>query len=57
MIHTPGITADGGARYNYVEKILSRISVEKLKFWMLTTLAYLAIVTIIVVIVWNYPQV
>jgi len=58
MVHTPGITADGGARYNYVGKKFLQESFQSkgLKFWMLTTLAYIPFVIIIVFIVYFHSK-
>lgn len=53
MIHTPGITADGGARYNYVGKKFLRESFQQkgLQYGLLSTLAYLPLVIVVVVAV------
>ena len=54
MIHTPGIKADGGARYNYIGKKFLKESFQSqgLQYTLLTTLAYLPLVIIIAVIVY-----
>ena len=54
MIHTPGMKADGGARYNYVGKLFlgPSFQVKGWQYGQLTALMYVSIALAIGIVVW-----